>query len=194
MTGARDAAASKPAPQSQQQSCGRPSPLVGAPRDVYVLPMKAGKESAMTKQSPRVSQARSAGHAVRGRSPVATVQPEGPLVVRFMDAMGMVNVERITQTFGMTRIQLAETAGLGRDTFQKTARQEAAKTQVRVKEMLEIVGRIEPWAGGQPQAMAWYRAQPIAALDGRTAEALVKSGKAGVVRDYLDHIAVGGFA
>ena len=50
------------------------------------------------------------------------------------------------------------------------------------------------WSGGQTQAMAWYRSQPIAALDGRTAEALVKTGKAGAVRDYLDHLALGGFA
>jgi hypothetical protein len=42
--------------------------------------------------------------------------------------------------------------------------------------------------------MAWYRSQPIPALDGRTPEALVKGGQAGAVRDYLDHIALGGFA
>lgn len=119
---------------------------------------------------------------------------EAPLAAGFMDAAGALDLDRITRTFGMTRIQLAETTGLGRDTFQKAARQNAPKTRARVSEMLEIVGRIEQWAGGRPQAMAWYRAQPIAALDGRTAEALVKSGRAGAVRDYLDHIALGGFA
>jgi hypothetical protein len=117
-----------------------------------------------------------------------------PLVMGFMDAAGGLDLERITASFGMTKSQLAETAGLGRDTFQKSARQRAPKAQARVREMLEIVGRIEGWAGGRPQAMAWYRAQPIAALDGRTAEALVKSGRAGTVRDYLDHLAMGGFA
>ena len=60
--------------------------------------------------------------------------------------------------------------------------------------MLEIVGRVETWAGGKDQAMAWYRAEPIAALGGRTAEALVKDGKATALRDYLDHVALGGFA
>ena len=64
----------------------------------------------------------------------------------------------------------------------------------RVREMLEIVARIKGWAGGEAQAMAWYRSQPIPALDGRTAEALVKAGEAGAVRDYLDHLALGGFA
>ena len=58
----------------------------------------------------------------------------------------------------------------------------------------EIIGRVADWAGGKDQAMAWYRAEPIPAFGGRTAESLVKEGKAAAVRDYLDHVAVGGFA
>ena len=58
----------------------------------------------------------------------------------------------------------------------------------------EVIVRVVPWAGGQPQAMAWYRAQPIAAFGDRTAEALVKEGKAAVVRDYLDFLSQGNFA
>ena len=42
--------------------------------------------------------------------------------------------------------------------------------------------------------MAWYRAEPIPAFGGRTAESLVKDGKAAAVRDYLDGVALGGFA
>jgi Protein of unknown function (DUF2384) len=64
----------------------------------------------------------------------------------------------------------------------------------RVQEMLEIVSRISDWAGGTKQALAWYRAAPLPAFGGRTAEALVKEGKAPAVRDFLDHIALGGFA
>lgn len=105
-----------------------------------------------------------------------------------------VDVERTAEVFNMTKGQLAETVGLASDTLQKAARRNAPKTQARVTELIEIIARLEAWAGGRTQAMAWYRAQPIAALDGRTAEALVKSGKAGLVRDYLDHLALGGFA
>jgi hypothetical protein len=60
--------------------------------------------------------------------------------------------------------------------------------------MLEIVNRISDWAGSEEQAMAWYRAQPIPAFGGRTAESLVKEGRAADVRDYLDQVALGGFA
>lgn len=115
-------------------------------------------------------------------------------VVDFMAADGRLDLDRITAGFNLTKSQLAETAGLASDTLQKSARRDAPKTQARMTEVLEILSRLETWAGGRGQALAWYRAQPIAALDGRTAEALVKSGKAAVVRDYLDHLALGGFA
>ena len=36
--------------------------------------------------------------------------------------------------------------------------------------------------------------EPIPAFGGRTAEALVKSGNATAVRDYVDHLATGGYA
>lgn len=107
---------------------------------------------------------------------------------------GLLDLDQIVTSYGLTKGQLAETAGLRRDTLQKAARRDAAKTQSRVAEMLEILNLIEPWAGGRRQALAWYRSQPIAALDGRTAEALVKSGHAVAVRDYVDQIALGGFA
>lgn len=62
------------------------------------------------------------------------------------------------------------------------------------REMEEIVGRATEWAGGRRQALAWYRAEPIAAFGGQTAESLVNEGRAAAVRGYLDHVAVGGFA
>jgi Protein of unknown function (DUF2384) len=94
----------------------------------------------------------------------------------------------------MSRSRLAETVGIAPVTLQRKARAAAPKTQARLRETLEIVNRVSDWAGGPLQAMAWYRAEPIRAFGGRTAESLVKDGKATAVRDYLDSIAVGGFA
>jgi uncharacterized protein (DUF2384 family) len=112
----------------------------------------------------------------------------------FMNKRGIVDVERVADAFHMTKRQLAETAGLGTSTVSKAERRTSPRTQTRMTEMLEIISRIRDWAGGEAQAMAWYRSQPIPALNGRTPEALVKSGKAAAVRDYLDHLALGGFA
>lgn len=145
----------------------------------------------------RPHQKRPANHvmgppAASGRHPKP--DPGTPLISAFIDEGGQVAVQRVADSFGMSKGQLAETVGLGRETFHKAARAKAAKAQTRLREMLEILGRVSAWAGGKDQAMAWYRAQPIAAFGDRTAEALVKSGHAAAVRDYLDHLALGGFA
>ena len=141
------------------------------------------------------AQAPAASGLVRGTDSGATASYRGGrFVTAFLDEAGHVAVNRVAERFGMSKSQLAETMGLARETVYRPARMEAPKTQARATEMLEIVGRIVDWAGGEKQAMAWYRAEPIPAFGGRTAEALVKEGKAAAVRDYLDHVATGGFA
>ncbi|MBB3978306.1 DNA-binding XRE family transcriptional regulator [Rhizobium azooxidifex] len=121
-------------------------------------------------------------------------QDNAPLVLSYMGPGGKIAADEVADGFGMSKSQLAETAGLARETLYRAERSRGAKTQGRLREMLEIISRVSEWAGGKEQAMAWYRAQPIAAFGGRTAEALVKDGKAAAVRDYLDHVALGGFA
>jgi hypothetical protein len=116
------------------------------------------------------------------------------LVVGFFDSNGKVVVKRVADDFGMSKGQLAETVGLHPEALYKASRTHAPKTQSRVREMLEIVSRISDWAGGKDQAMAWYRAEPIPAFGGRTAESIVKTGQAAALRDYLDVLAMGGFA
>jgi hypothetical protein len=116
------------------------------------------------------------------------------LIWSYMDKGGQIPIDRVAGEFGMSKAQFAETAGIPRENLYRGERSRTAKTQNRLREMLEIISRVADWAGGKEQAMAWYRAQPLPAFGGRTAEALVKDGKAVSVRDYLDHMAVGGFA
>ena len=117
-----------------------------------------------------------------------------PLVWSYMDRSGAITIAQVADGFGMSKSQLAETAGLARESLYRLERSRGAKTQARLREMLEIISRVTEWAGGKEQAMAWYRAQPLPAFGDRTAEALVKEGKAAAIREYLDHMAVGGFA
>jgi uncharacterized protein (DUF2384 family) len=123
-----------------------------------------------------------------------SMSPREPLILAYMDGSGAIAVDQVADSFGMSKTQLAATVGLARESLYRVKRSQAARTQARIREMLEIISRVTQWAGGKEQAMAWYRAQPIAAFGGRTAEALVKDDKAGAVRDYLDHLAIGGFA
>lgn len=128
------------------------------------------------------------------RSSGFKVPLKGRLSGMFAVKGGKLPVEVVAQSLGMSKAQLAETAGVSIDTLYRTDRAGSAKTQARLREMLEIVDRVSGWAGGKDQAMAWYRAEPIPEFGGRTAESLVKDGKATAVRDYLDHVALGGFA
>ena len=97
---------------------------------------------------------------------------------RVLDSTGKVMARRVAEGFGMSTGQLADTVGLSPETLYKAGRSLAPKTQTRMREMLEIVSRISDWAGGKDQAMAWYRAEPIPAFGGRTAESIVKTGQA----------------
>lgn len=153
----------------------------------------------MSAVAKRANKKRSMGRRTATRkmnaSSMQSMALAGPgFVTHFIDKGGVVDIDRVADTFRMTKGQLAETVGLGAATIGKAERRKAPRTQSRVREMLEIVSRIREWAGGDTQAMAWYRSQPIPALDGRTPEALVKAGEAVAVRDYLDHLALGGFA
>lgn len=154
----------------------------------------------MTKalQASKRRAAGSASASMRAKPPVERAHPHdeagASFVLGFMNRGGVVDVDRVADTFRMSKLQLAQTAGLGVASVSKADRRVAPKAQTRVTEMLEIISRVQDWAGGAAQAMAWYRSQPIPALDGRTPEALVKAGQAAAVREYLDHFAVGGFA
>jgi uncharacterized protein (DUF2384 family) len=133
----------------------------------------------------------------RGHKLVRKRSAKEPRVISILEYLraqdGRVDVDRITESFGMSKAKLAETVGVRPDTLQRPARASSPKTQTRLVEMVEIVSRVADWAGGVPQAMAWYRAEPLPEFGGRTAESLVKDGKAVAVRDYLDGVALGGF-
>lgn len=102
--------------------------------------------------------------------------------------------DEMIERFGINKRELALTAGLAPATLQRRTRADAPATVARLREIDEIVTRVSGWAGGERQAFAWYRAQPIPAFGDRTAESLVKTGNAAALRDYLDHLALGGFA
>jgi hypothetical protein len=61
-------------------------------------------------------------------------------------------------------------------------------------EKADIIRRVSEWAGGDREALAWYRTQPLPAFGDQTAELLVESGRLGALRDYLEFLALGGFA
>ena len=106
----------------------------------------------------------------------------------------VIEPDSVAEAFGMTKPALALALGLGRDALMRKDRADARKTQQRLREVLEIIALVRDWAGSEIAAMSWYRATPIPAFGGRTAEALVRDGNAHLVREYVDHLALGGYA
>lgn len=111
-----------------------------------------------------------------------------------MMADGAIDSARLAYALSINKGQLAVAVGVGADTLRKRDRERRSTTQSRLKDVVEILNRVEPWCGSIPQAYAWYRSQPLPSFGGQTAEDLVKAGRGEAVKSYLSRIAVGGYA
>ena len=67
----------------------------------------------------------------------------------------------IADVLRTTKSEIAGTLGLGKDAFTRTSRIRARKTQVRLRQMLEILNRVEAVTGSPLAAYAWFRAEPL---------------------------------
>lgn len=97
----------------------------------------------------------------------------------------------IAATLRTTKEEVAQTVGLGRDALMRSHRIQSAKTQKRLREMVEILNRVEPRFGSALLAYAWYRSEPLAGFDGMTAMHMVQEGRAADVMDYIDSVDAG---
>jgi hypothetical protein len=150
---------------------------------------------ARKRPAPRNLRAISAGKASKpARAGTQRESQHGFLVAARYLTDGLVDADKIIAEFGMTKAALAQSLGFAEETLQRFSRVTAPKTQHRLRDMIEILTRVAPWAGGMPQALGWYRGQSIPALGDQTAEALVKTDQAALVRSYLDGVAAGSYA
>lgn len=101
---------------------------------------------------------------------------------------------RVASALCTTKSEIAGTLGLATDAFSRQSRVRAELTQTRLRQMLEILNRIEEKTGSRLAAYAWFRAQSLSGFGGMTAAQLVREGKAGFVHAHLDRIMVGGYA
>lgn len=100
----------------------------------------------------------------------------------------------VARELNVNKTQLAGVLGVRVDTLRRRNRESAANVQTRLRDMIEIINRVQPWAGSINQAFAWYRSQGLPSFGDQTAEELVKEGRADAVKRYLARIAEGGHA
>lgn len=107
---------------------------------------------------------------------------------------GLVAANALAKALHITQTDLAEVTGLSRDSVSKRARLKSRATQARLRDTVEIINRVAEWSGGAGRAFAWFRSQPLPSFGDKTAEDLVKEGRADTVKAYLSRIADGGYA
>ena len=110
-----------------------------------------------------------------------------------MSPEGFVAAGLLTVKLHITKAELAQASGLSRDAVSKSPRIKTRATQSRMRDMVEIINRILPWAGSVGQAFAWYRSQPLPSFGDRTSEDMLKEGRAEAVKSHLSRIAAGGY-
>jgi len=104
---------------------------------------------------------------------------------------GLLIPRRIAQTLRTTSEELARSAGLGKDAVQRKDGIASGKTQGRLRELVEVINKVEPRLGSALMAYAWYRSQPLPGFSGQTAMQLVRSGRADDVLGYIDAVDIG---
>ncbi len=119
---------------------------------------------------------------------MATITPM--TLLRYADH-GYFAPAKIASALRTTSAEVAETVGLGRDAVQRRDRVRSSRTQSRLREMVEIINKLEPRFGSALIAYAWYRSEPLPGFSGQTAMQLVRAGRSGDVLDYVDAIDAG---
>ena len=104
---------------------------------------------------------------------------------------GLFAPRKIAEAFRTTSEEVARTAGLGRDAIQRKDRVKSDRTQRRLREMIEVVNKVEVRFGSALIAYAWYRSEPLPGFSGQTAMQLVQSGRTDEVLEYIDAVDAG---
>ncbi len=111
-----------------------------------------------------------------------------------MSQDGLFEPRAIAATLRTSSEEVGQSIGLSKDAVQRRARIVSAKTQRRLRELVEVLNKVQPRFGSDLIAYAWFRSEPLAGFDGRTAMQLVRDGKAHQVMDYIDAVDAGVYA
>lgn len=107
---------------------------------------------------------------------------------------GQFEPRKIAAVLRTSAEEIAMTVGLSKDALQRRTRVQSDKTQRRLRELVEVLNKVEPRFGAELMAYAWYRSEPLPGFDGRTAMQLVQEGKAQQVLEYIDAVDAGIYA
>lgn len=119
------------------------------------------------------------------------------MLTAFIDSVlvrdtGAIDPDRLSARLRVTVSTLSGMAQVHRNTLQRNPF--APLAQERLGQIVKIIARAGDMLGDEARAIAWFRFQPLAGFDRKTAEDLVSLGEAEAVIKHLDTLEQGGFA
>jgi hypothetical protein len=109
------------------------------------------------------------------------------VVSRFVDSLQeprtpYISPARFSKVLGVKTASLAELTGVHRNTLRNPS---SERLQVKMREMVKVISAAAQLTGDLQKAIYWYRNEPIADYDQRTAAELVADGHADAVLAYI---------
>jgi len=107
---------------------------------------------------------------------------------------GDVMPDALIEELHITKQEFATAIGLRYEALIRIDCHDSKAAQQRIREVIDTLKHIEPWAGSLRAAWSWYRSYAISALGGLTAEQLILQGRSDDLQEYLSYIAENGYA
>ncbi|MDE0697194.1 MAG: hypothetical protein OXH76_15345 [Boseongicola sp.] len=104
---------------------------------------------------------------------------------------GCIDPWKIAAVLRASADEIAMTAGLGRDAPQRRELIQPVRAQRRLRELIEVLDKVEPRFGSGLMACSWFRSQPLSGFDGRSAMQLARAGRSQQVQAYVEAVDAG---
>ncbi|MCZ4262781.1 MULTISPECIES: XRE family transcriptional regulator [Limimaricola] len=107
---------------------------------------------------------------------------------------GKVDIDDRLEVLGLSRAELALVLDQPEEALSERARLETPETQRRLRDLIEVLVQVVPWAGSFSEAYAGVSTWPLASFGGRTAADLLREDRVEAVASYVTRIAQEGYA
>ena len=117
----------------------------------------------------------------------ALAEQANVVVSKFVDSLQeprtpYISPTRFSVVLGVKVMALAELTGVHRNTLRNPS---SERLQLKMREMIKVISAAAELTGDIQKAIYWYRNEPIADYDHRTAAELVADGHADAVLAYI---------
>lgn len=105
-----------------------------------------------------------------------------------------ISATKLADALLTTKKEIGQTIGIPPESLSRQARLKSPTTQTALRRLIEILNAIQPFAGNQIMAYAWFRSEPIPGFGGRTPDQILRDGEGEALRAHIQRRMAGGYA